>query len=385
MRKINKRITGFEFLYRITLHKDDLDTLKEIKNKLNCGTIRRDRNAYVFIVYSLKDIETVIIPLFNNFPLMSKKYLDYLDFKKAFLIFKERQKQKDLLNKDIYNSEILKLKNRMNDKRINFKMPKNHIKITANYLLGYIEGDGSFYFNKSDNTVRISLITITKDRILLEKIKEFLLNQLDKFSYFLAINTKLICIYDINPVNNRLPISRLDISQIDYICNRLIPFFDKLNFRTKKYLDYLDFRKIANLILNGKHLSDQGRNIIIKLADTMNNNRLSTNKKKSTIDNGNLISELELLEKSEPLIKIDTEGRAYVLSQNKYIRSTYIIEATLPNGLIKYYPTNIMCAKSYSVSSSTIMRRLNDKKPLISKDKKILLHSLKRIKVYASV
>lgn len=102
---------------------------------------------------------------------MSKKYLDYLDLKKAFLIFRKGQKQKDLLNKDIYNSEILKLKNRMNDKRINFKMPKNQIKITANYLLGYIEGDGSFYFNKTNNTVLISLITITKDRIFFRKNK----------------------------------------------------------------------------------------------------------------------------------------------------------------------------------------------------------------------
>lgn len=65
----------------------------------------------------------------------------------------------------------------------------------------------------------------------------------------------------------------------------------------------------------------------------MNNSRLSTNKNKSITHSGNLISELELLEKSEPLIKIDIEGRAYILSLSKYIKSTYIIEATLPDGL----------------------------------------------------
>ena len=37
-------------------------------------------------------------------------------------------------------------------------------------------------------------------------------------------------------------ISVLEIYQLDYICNILIPYFDKIQFRTKKYLDYVDFR-----------------------------------------------------------------------------------------------------------------------------------------------
>lgn len=47
----------------------------------------------------------------------------------------------------------------------------------------------------------------------------------------------MIYIYDKYVINNRKPITTLEIAQIDYICNCLIPFFDKLNFRTKKYLD----------------------------------------------------------------------------------------------------------------------------------------------------
>jgi LAGLIDADG endonuclease len=166
---------------------------------------------------------------------MTKKYLDFLDFKESFYIFKKRQIDKQ--NKQTYNLQILELKNGMNDKRINFIIDENHIKITANYLLGYIEGDGSFYFNKMHNTVRISLLTISKDRLILEKIKEFLLKDLDNNSLFFANNTKLIYIYDKYVINNRKPITTLEIAQIDYICNCLIPFFDKLNFRTKKYLD----------------------------------------------------------------------------------------------------------------------------------------------------
>ena len=141
-KKENGDIRGFEFLFRISLHIDDLEILKKILNKLNCGKIIRDRNTYTYLIYTLRDIETIVIPLFNEWPLMTKKYLDFRDFKNSFYLFKKRQIQK--VNREIYNLEILKLKSGMNDKRIDFFIPENHVKITANYLLGYIEGDGSF-------------------------------------------------------------------------------------------------------------------------------------------------------------------------------------------------------------------------------------------------
>ena len=355
-----------------------------IQNKFKCGKIKSDRNAFVLIISSLKDIETIIIPFFDKYPLMTKKYLDFLDFKESFFIFKKRQKDKN--SKYEYDLKILNLKNGMNDKRINFAFPKTYkIIITSYWLLGFIEGDGSFYFNKHDNTVRISLVTITKDQILLVKIKEFLYNQLDKNSLFLAKNTKLISIINKNVHNNWKPISILEISQIDYICNYIISFFDHLDFKTKKYLDYLDFRKIAFLIREGKHLTEKGRNLIIKLADSMNNSRLSTNLNKSSIEDTNYKVELELLVKSNPLISIDSEGRALVISENKWIRSTYIIKATLPSGNIEYFPTGVSCAKAFCVSNTTIMKRLNDKKPLINVENKILALSLKRIKVYEKI
>lgn len=64
---------------------------------------------------------------------------------------------------------------------------------------------------------------------------------------------------------------------------------------------------------------------MIKLADTMNNNRLSTNSNPLTLDM-TIKSELDLLIKSKPLIDIDSEGRAKIIPENKYIRSTYIIK-----------------------------------------------------------
>jgi len=380
IRKKKDKILGFEFIFRISLHIDDLNVLEMIQEKLKCGRIRKNRNTYELRISSLKDIEEVIIPRFDNYPLMTKKYLDYLNFRKSFFIYKERAR--DEKNRYKYDLNILELKNTMNDKRCDFRMPDNHVRINANYLLGYIEGDGSFYFNKSDNTVRISLITIEEDRIVLEKMREFLFNQLDEHSLFLAKHTKLIFINNKNIGAKRKLISELQISQIDFICNILIPFFDNLDFKTKKYLDYLDFRKIAFLIFEGKHLSEKGRSLIIQLADTMNNSRLSTNLSKISTLDSNFNSDMELLLKSNALVNIDSEGRALIIRNNKLIRSTYIIEATFENGNIKYFPTGTSCAKVFNVSDTTISKRLNDRQPLLSKDRKILVLYLRRIKVY---
>lgn len=239
-------------------------------------------------------------------------------------MFKNR-KTSELNKQDLY-SNILKLKDNMNDKRVNYDLPVGHrIRITGNYLVGLLEGDGSFYLNKHDMTARVSLVTTRPNKVVLEKIREFILNQLDEYFYILGSCTKLININDKKIKGDNKPISILEISQIDYICNKLIPYFDSIEFITKKYIDYLDFITIAFLILQGKHLTEKGKQLIIKLGDTMNNNRLSTNSNPLTLDMATK-SELDLLIKSKPLINIDYEGRAKVIHEKKYIRSTYIIK-----------------------------------------------------------
>ncbi|KAF2135077.1 uncharacterized protein K452DRAFT_196441, partial [Aplosporella prunicola CBS 121167] len=48
-------------------------------------------DTLVFTISQLSAIETILIPLFEQFPLNTTKYLDFLDFKKAFFMFKNRK------------------------------------------------------------------------------------------------------------------------------------------------------------------------------------------------------------------------------------------------------------------------------------------------------
>jgi hypothetical protein len=242
-----------------------------------------ERDVLVFTISQLKDIETVLIPIFDKFTLNTTKYLDYLDFKKAFFMFKNR-KISELTLQELYLN-IIKLKEGMNSKRVNFVLPENHnIVITGNYLVGLLEGDGSFYLNKHDISIHFSLVTTTVNRLLLEKIREFLLNLLDEPSYMLGSTTKLVNISNKTNKKDQRPVSILDISQIDFICNVFVPYLNGIEFKTKKFKDYLDFRTIALLILEGKYLTEKGKELIIKLGDSMNNNRLSTNTNPLAID-----------------------------------------------------------------------------------------------------
>ena len=377
-------IVGFEFVFRISLHQDDRKVLEYIKDTFGCGRLNTERDTLVFTISQLSDIETILIPLFEQFPLNTTKYLDYLNFKKAFYMYKNRKTSEAPSLEDLY-SNIIKLKDSMNDKRLDFDLPKDHcIRITGNYLVGFLEGDGSFYLNKHDMTVRVSLVTLTANKLVLEKIREFILNLLDEYSYILGSTTKLININEKKTKGNNKPIFILEIYQIDFICNILIPFFDNIEFRTKKYKDYRDFRIIAFLILEGKYLTEKGKQLIIKLGDSMNNNRLSTNSNPSILDETSKL-ELELLIKSKPLICIDSEGRAIVINENKYIRSTYIIKVNFLNGSFSYFTSGVSCAKSLHVSNDTITKRLNDRNPVKNKEGIIVAQSIKRIKAYSSL
>jgi hypothetical protein len=77
-------LLGYEFLFRISLHKDDIRALEYIKSNLGCGTLYHERNVVTLRISKLGDIENILIPLFDKFPLNTTKHLDYLSFKKAF-------------------------------------------------------------------------------------------------------------------------------------------------------------------------------------------------------------------------------------------------------------------------------------------------------------
>jgi hypothetical protein len=115
-----------QFVFTIKLHIDDIGVLEFMKDRLKCGKIYTTDSSAEFYLTKISDISTILIPLFENFPLNGVKYLDYLCFKEGVSI-----KLNGSLSKDEQLKLITLLKNNMNTRRVNFEMPDYHtIRIT---------------------------------------------------------------------------------------------------------------------------------------------------------------------------------------------------------------------------------------------------------------
>uniref|UniRef100_UPI0023F54B85 homing endonuclease n=1 Tax=Leptographium wingfieldii TaxID=155675 RepID=UPI0023F54B85 len=102
------------------------------------------------------------------------KYLDFLDFVKAYELYFNRPS--GTLYTDLIE-EILNLKAGMNRQRIDKERPIE-IKITDYWLLGLIEGEGSFHLIRSRLIPSFALKMTADQEPLMRAIKKYLIERL---------------------------------------------------------------------------------------------------------------------------------------------------------------------------------------------------------------
>lgn len=135
-------------------------------------------------------------------------------------------------------------------------------KLHPQYVVGFIDGEGSFYISLSrHNTVKRRLDIRAEfemelrddDREILERIRFSL-----DCGRMYQLRYKR---YDWQPH------AKLKIGSIREITGKLIPFLDKYPLQAKKRKVYRMFRKAAILISRKKHLTDKGFETILKLRE----------------------------------------------------------------------------------------------------------------------
>ena len=246
--------------FQIGLHLDDLKALELIKKNLHCGkiSISEVNNKCNFFVNDAFSLINIIVPIFNFVQLNSSKF-------SQFKIFEEAVK---LLNNKSHLT--LEGKTKMIDykKKLNkdYKVP-DYINITEPWLLGFIEGDGSF--STSGIMPRLKFENHIKELKLLQEIQKFIGygSVIIKTRKDRGLNENPTAVLEIN----KIIILKIFVDKYD------IKNSDLFNFYTKKYFDFKDWSIIVNLYYLGYHLLPEGKSLITKIKTRMNNYRLTTN------------------------------------------------------------------------------------------------------------
>lgn len=368
----------YTFIFQIWLHEDDLEVLHFIKETLGFGEVilNKSRNAAYFRVMTQADIQS-IIDIFSRRPLNTTKHFNFLAFKKAFELYTCAKRKSDV------KEEIEIIISRMNAIRSTREGWDHKISVTPNWLLGFVEGEGSFVVAKRQYTLIFSITQSTREEVLMEEIK-ILLNNLPSINPSLSISDS----NGYNVVNFSLSkkpgqafdVKKLSIQSNDYIKYCLIPFFDALTWRTKKNRGYNYWKIVLELKELGRHYEEEGVKVLDKILSTMN--RLSSSKKEAidldllTKDINSLLSRPSNLEIREP------GGRIFIKSLNRYkpgVSKNRRIKVKLQDELgiiLKKFDTIKSCAEYLGVDPSWAKTLLVKGKPVKIKNKNYFIKEL---------
>ena len=284
-------VHSFYFEFEIHLHIDEINLLNFIHSILGIGKVYQRESSCSFIIGNEKDLR-FLIDIFDRYTFNGIKLLDYLDFKKAFFMYFNRQ---ETLSESLSNL-ILKIKEGMNTGRKSFSMPKDHqLKVNKYWLLGLIEGEGSFNLSRASLIPNFQLLLTSAQKPLLEEIKNHFINNLnfDEYSLWKINNSSVISINDISARGNSKPTVRLLIRDVRFLNNYIIPYLSSMPFISKKGYDFKDFSLICKVLYVGAHEDENIKNLIIRLSLEMNRFRLSSYK--GAKDKSLTSKELELL------------------------------------------------------------------------------------------
>ena len=353
----------FKLIFTLCLHKDELPLLKYIAQRLGVGYLSEKEKAASYTISS-KDELLKIFSILDKQPLNTSKNLNYIIFRQAYDLYFNRDSIK--VSTELHKI-MIDFKNQMNKSRVDYNQHEDHsINITPYWLLGFVEGDGYFSFNRQDYSLKFGIGQTSQEIGVLKAIQQYLLSLPGEY-IIKRSHTNLVKLGTYNSVKGRndKPMASLIINQIDFLINVLVPFFDNLTWLSKKQRDYQDWKLILSIIKQGKHFTDEGKELISLITGGMNNSRLSTNLaskgKESFIANDIEERVLKLL--STPSnYEVQPDGKILIKSSGTYLkgRGNVGVDVLDEGGnLIHHFDSIKDCALFFNVHIRTINRRLD--------------------------
>ena len=291
--------TGFsvEVRFSIGLRAEDKPILELIKNNLNVGSVIKEGSQFFkFRLSSVKDLEVLINHL-DKYPLLTKKYADYILWKKVFNIVKKKEHRVPPPSLDRERGgtwcsshplsiergwaehltieglqKIVEIKASLNwglSSKLKSYFPdivsverplvKNNQILDPNWIAGFTTAEGSFlirYVNTPGRSVSVQLVfqlvQHSRDRELIYRIKEY---------------------FDCGAVYQDRESFKIMVTKFSSLRDKIIPFFKKYPILGLKSQDFEDWCKVAELINNKTHLTPSGLQEILKIKAGKNKRR----------------------------------------------------------------------------------------------------------------
>jgi hypothetical protein len=155
------------------------------------------------------------------------------------------------------------------------------------------------------------------DEAVMIGIQKFLLTLASSSNFANPNEGKLVYLYYTEPPKGSHHVKCLIKVENEEFSHAMIPFLDKLTFYSKKALDYQDLRAIARIKEKGLHHTDEGKALITKIHNQMNQSRLSTNNKSIVVDREGLLAEIDSLLALSSIYEI-RDGRKFNLINQKF-------------------------------------------------------------------
>jgi ubiquinol-cytochrome c reductase cytochrome b subunit len=158
--------TRWSFTFKIVQSTYNVRLLVYVQKKLDCGVLWIDGvnkplcfegpDRVTFRVQRQDLIRDLIVPLFENYPLLTQKYYDFIFFRKAFETYVDKslssleKSQRILELKKKHSEEIIK----ESPAFLKLKFPFDLLQQRRFWLVGFTEAEGSFHLYKDGKSFR---------------------------------------------------------------------------------------------------------------------------------------------------------------------------------------------------------------------------------------
>jgi hypothetical protein len=259
-------------VFQVGLHIKDLDILINMKSFFNDrGNIYKYKNSANYQIRDLNSLYDIVIPHFDKYTLLTQKQSDYLLFKEIIYLKKENE---HLNNEGLKN--IVNIKSSINNgpsqdlisyfPEIN-PVPRPKVNITNLlldycWLAGFISGEGCF---------SIKILKTKDSKIGWRPLLELSITQHNKDEQLLLKFVDFLGCGSVYKHGENTVVFK--VANFKDICTKIIPFLTKHNIHGIKYLDFVDFCTVSNIMINNLHLTREGFEEIRKIKLNMNKNR----------------------------------------------------------------------------------------------------------------